>query len=246
MSEARARFPWGLTLAVIPALVLLLSLGAWQVQRLHWKEGLIAEARRAATVPAGAPAAVLGSANPEFMKVSLTCPGLAGAPFIELQTIHDADPGVRLISVCRHPGYEQALLVDRGFVSGSLSARPAEQADATPVEIVAEVRLTPPPGAMAPPPEGRHFYARDNVAMARVLGVQGPVSPWTFYALNASNPDWPALQPSAPPAAFSNNHLGYAMTWFGLAIVLVGFYIAMLRRRPRAPTPAGDTGKSST
>ena len=37
--------------------------------------------------------------------------------------------------------------------------------------------------------------------------------------------------PSAPPAAFSNNHLGYALTWFGLALALVGFYIVLLRRK---------------
>ncbi|HAJ02034.1 MAG TPA: Surfeit locus 1 family protein, partial [Brevundimonas sp.] len=44
-------------------------------------------------------------------------------------------------------------------------------------------------------------------------------------------PGWEALQPSAPPAAFSNNHLGYALTWFGLALALAGFYIALLRRK---------------
>ena len=37
--------------------------------------------------------------------------------------------------------------------------------------------------------------------------------------------------PSAPPAAFTNNHLGYALTWFGLAVALIAFYGALLRRR---------------
>ena len=48
-----------------------------------------------------------------------------------------------------------------------------------------------------------------------------------------------AGSPVAPPAAFSNNHLGYALTWFGLAITLVVFYAALLLRRYR-PTPSKD------
>ena len=38
---------------------------------------------------------------------------------------------------------------------------------------------------------------------------------------------------SAPPAAFSNNHLGYALTWFGLALGLFGVAGAMVLRRFR-------------
>ena len=41
----------------------------------------------------------------------------------------------------------------------------------------------------------------------------------------------------SPPPAFSNNHLGYAITWFGLALGLVGVYVAMLRlRRQKDPS----------
>ena len=64
-------------------------------------------------------------------------------------------------------------------------------------------------------------------------------SPWTLFALTSSNPEWLALKPSAPPAAFANNHLGYAITWFGLALALAGVYIALLRRKLR-----GDPQKS--
>ena len=57
----------------------------------------------------------------------------------------------------------------------------------------------------------------------------------TLYALTSSNPEWLALKPSDPPAAFSNNHLGYAITWFGLALALLGVYVALLRRKPGGP-----------
>lgn len=234
----RARFPWGLTIASALLFALLLFLGAWQVQRLQWKEGLIARAETAAKSPPADLASVLAADNPEFRKAALVCPGLATAPYVELQTIQEGQPGVRLISACRHPGHDRTLLVDRGFVADAISARPPVSASADPVRLTAEVRKTPAPGPMALAAEGRRFYARDNAAMARTLGVEGPVSPWTLFALDSSNPGWLALQPSAPPAAFNNNHLGYAITWFGLALALAAFYIALLRRKLNPPSVA--------
>lgn len=242
------RFPWGLTVVCALAFALLVSLGVWQVQRLQWKQGLIDRAGAAASLAPEAPAAVLGREDPEFRKIALTCPGLATAPFVELQTIHDGQAGVRLISACRHPGYAQPLLVDRGFVAETVSARPPVSASEAPVRLVAEVRETPAAGPMDVAASGRRFYARDNAAMAKVLEVGEAVAPQTFYALTSSNPEWAALQPSAPPAAFSNNHLGYAITWFGLAVALAGFYIALLRRKPALKQPrsaSGATGKTA-
>jgi len=99
-----------------------------------------------------------------------------------------------------------------------------------PLSILVELRRTPAPGAMAPPPAATRFYARDNAAIADMLGVARP-SDFTLFALASTNPELEGLQPSSPPAAFANNHLGYVMTWFGLAIALVGFYAAMVRRR---------------
>lgn len=235
-------FPFGLTLLAALAFALLSGLGVWQVQRMQWKNGLIARAEAAAAALPEAPAYVFGADDPEFSKVSLICPGLATAPFVELQSIHDGQPGVRLISACRHPGYGRTLLIDRGFVAAGISARPPVSASGTPVQLVAEVRSTPAPGPMALPPEGSRFFVRDNAAMAHALGLTEPVAPWTLFALTSSNPEWRALQPSAPPAAFSNNHFGYALTWFGLALALVGFYIVLLRRKLslRQPRPASE------
>lgn len=246
MAETRVRFPWGLTIATALALALLLSLGVWQVQRLQWKERLIAEAEVAAKASPQPLSGVLAAAAPEFRKAIVVCPGLASAPFVELQTIREGQVGVRLVSACRPDGSDATFLIDRGFVADTISARPSVAPSQTPIEVTVELRHTPPPGPMAAAASGLHFYARDTVAMARALGVAGPVAPQTLYALSSTNPDWPALQPSAPPAAFSNNHLGYVLTWFGLALALLGFYIAMLWRTLRPPAPAGDTEKSSS
>jgi surfeit locus 1 family protein len=226
------RFPWGLTVAVVPALALLIALGVWQVQRLAWKERLIDAAEAAAAQPPAPLATVLALHAPEFRKVVVTCPGLETAPFVELQSIHDGEAGVRLVSACAPRDFPAVFLIDRGFVADGISARPPVSPSTLPTTVLAEVREVPAPSGMAPPPSNGRFFARDSAAMARALNV-ADVDPNTLYALTSSNPGWAALRPTAPPAAFSNNHLGYALTWFGLAIALVGFYVALVWRRMR-------------
>lgn len=234
------QFPWILTVFAIPALVLLIGLGVWQVQRLHWKEGLIAAADAAAAEPPAPLAEVLSQARDggdlEFRKAILVCRGLATAPYVELQTIHDGAPGVRLISACRPEGQAFSLLIDRGFVADGVSARPRVIETTLPLVVIGEFRTFSRPGPLTPSPTNGRFYGRDTEAMAKALHAAGPVRPEAVYALTRTNPEMGALQPSAPPAAFSNNHLGYALTWFGLAIVLIGFYAALLRRRVKKAT----------
>ena len=233
------RFPWLLTLLTLPALALLIGLGVWQVQRLQWKEGLIAQADAAETAAPAPIGTVLSAADPEFRKAVIVCPGLATAPFVELQTIHDGVAGSRLISVCRAQGQDKSFLIDRGFISDESKDRPGVVASSLPLSLVAELRRTPRAGGgMTPAPADNRFYARDSAAIAKVLGADNP-SEFTLFALSSTNPEIAALDASAPPAAFVNNHLGYAMTWFGLAIALVGFYLALVWRRMR-PEPLKD------
>lgn len=225
----RARFPYGLTVVAAIAFAVLCALGVWQVQRLQWKNHLIATSDAVASLP---PSDIeTGFRRGEFARVAMDCPGLATAPYVELQTIHDGEAGVRLISACRPVNFPLAVLVDRGFVSEAISARPPVAATTVPTRIEGQLRQPAPPGPMALPPEGNRFFARDHMAMAEALGVRPDVMAMMVFATITSNPEWKALQPSAPPAAFSNNHLGYALTWFGLALALAGFYIVLLRRK---------------
>lgn len=237
MMEIR-RFPWGLTLACGLALIILLGLGTWQVQRMGWKRNLNAQAEAAALRPPRPLAEVLAEVtaehSPEFSRVIVECPGLATAPYVELQSIHGGEAGVRLISLCQPERFGFAFLVDRGFIADPISARPPVAASDVPTRIEAQWRTPPPSSRFAPPPGNGRFYARDRAAMARALNAEVPVDEPTLFAITSSNPDWDALQPSAPPVAFSNNHLGYALTWYGLALTLVGFYIALLLRRTRS------------
>ncbi|MFA4893457.1 SURF1 family protein [Brevundimonas sp.] len=226
----RSRFPWGLTIVCTLAFILLVLLGVWQVQRMQWKEGLIAEAGAAAKHPPVPLPSGQRTDLPEFQTVILDC-DFQASQRVELQTIQDGVPGVRLISGCG------GRLVDLGFISEEISARPpftqyrAPRLSGSYPTIIAEVRNTPAPNSFALPPEKGRFFARDNRAIAAILGVPPDRASQTLYAVTSAFPGFGALQPVAPPPAFSNNHLGYALTWFGLALALAGFYIALLRRK---------------
>lgn len=229
------RFPWVLTVLSAVLFAALVSLGVWQVQRMQWKERLIAAAEAEAAMP------VVGLRRPEdladFRRLEISCPGINSARFVELQTIQDGQAGVRLISVCIPYETNMVLLVDRGFVAETISARPPVEPSDQAVMLVGQFRTVPKPGLFSPPPPGpgERFLVRDEAAIAEYLEA-GPVA-GTVFALTSTNPEWRALQPSAPPVALSNNHLGYAITWFGLALALAGFYIALLRRKPSLKQP---------
>ncbi len=234
IARASKPFPWLLSLGALILLAILVSLGVWQSQRLVWKEGLIRAADSAAEAEVLPLAKALQLDNPEFRQVLLTCPGLAKAPFVELQSILDGQSGTRLVSAC-HEVSGRIILVDRGFIPAEVSERPAVDPDDTmPSVIHGVLRQVPAPSPLTPPPSNGRFYARDTEAMAMALKVEGRVESLSVYALSAVSPDFPALVPGAPPVAFSNNHLGYALTWFGLAIALIVFYGVLLRRRLNA------------
>ena len=143
-TEATRRFPWGLTIVCALAFALLCSLGVWQVQRMQWKEGLIAEAEAAATHP---PVPVMQVYKPrhEFRSVIIDCPGLATAPFVEMHTIENGEVGVRLISACALPSKPFVTLVDRGFVPESISARPPVTPSTTPTRRGCCTGMSSPP-----------------------------------------------------------------------------------------------------
>ena len=87
MTDAKRRFPILLTLFVAACVVFLCALGTWQVQRMGWKEGLIAEAEAAARTPPQPLAAVLAAADPEFRKATFVCPASfpSGGSFMRFQ-----------------------------------------------------------------------------------------------------------------------------------------------------------------
>ena len=236
--ERPGRFPIGATLATAVALALLVALGVWQLQRLKWKEGLLARITALQAAPAQPLEPELNAAahgrDVDFTRVRVSCPGLASAPFLQLYGLKDGQPGYRLISACPVDSDRyRTLLVDRGFVGDDVGARPpVDRADQAPVAITGILRVPDKPSFVTPAnkPQANRWFWRDAAGMARALAAPQP-APVFLYAETSSNPGFRALQPAPLPASIPNRHLEYALTWFGLAAGLVGVYAAGLLKR---------------
>lgn len=232
-SGKRARFPIGLTVTVAICVAIQVGLGLWQMQRMAWKQNLLGrvEALKAAPAIAAGPALALGG-DLDYRRVELDCAGLATAHYVEMHAVRDGDAGSRLISACAvQAGPYRSVLVDRGFVADTISARPPVVASTAPLHVVGVLRSSERRSFVAAPDDvarGR-FYTRDAGLMAKALGAAAP-APLFLNAETPTNPEWPALIPAPLPTDIPNNHLQYALTWFGLAVALVGVYAAMLLR----------------
>jgi surfeit locus 1 family protein len=246
------RFSVGLTVATAIAMAILIGLGVWQLQRLKWKEGLLAHVAALQSAKARPVDPVLDALaqgrDVDFTRVSVTCPGLASAPFVELYGIRDGQAGVRLISACPVASARyRTVLVDRGFVADTISARPPVDAGSTaPVDLVGVLRVPERGNVVTPKNLPGRWYTRDAAAMARQLQAPSP-APLFLMAETATNPDWKALVPAPLPIDIPNNHFDYALTWFGLAAALACVYVADLVGRifRRSGDRFGDENSTS-
>src|SRR5471032_576453 len=101
---AATGFPVGLTVAAAIAFSILIALGVWQLQRLKWKVALLADIAQAEAAPAQPIEPVLDALalgrKRDFVRVKVTCRGLARAPALELYALRGGEIGSRLISSC--------------------------------------------------------------------------------------------------------------------------------------------------
>src|SRR5215475_17096 len=104
------------TVFTVPAVLLMLGLGVWQVYRLHWKEALIAERTERISAPAVAlPGPDADAGNLEYRHVTLSG-----------EFAHDKEIFLGARSMNGNPGYHvvtpfrmsdgRTILVDRGWI----------------------------------------------------------------------------------------------------------------------------------
>jgi surfeit locus 1 family protein len=237
-------------LCTLAGLVLLIGLGVWQVERLHWKEDLLAriDARIHAPPVALPPAsewAVLAATDYDYTHVRASgrldpsrtafifrgASGIPGAP---------AGPGYWvMVPLVRADG--SAILVNRGFIAVDRKERRAaagaERAAAGETTVTGLLRPPESRGLFTPAdnPDKGEWYTRDPGAIAAALHLDRAAP----FSIDEDAHAAPPGEPAGGATVFDipNNHFGYALTWFGLAAALAGVFGVFAARRLRAPVP---------
>jgi surfeit locus 1 family protein len=204
---------------------ILIGLGVWQLQRLAWKEAILAgiEARLGAP-----PAALPDRPDPlrdRYLPVAVTG-RFTGEDIDVLASRKQVGAGFRVVAAFETAGGRR-ILVDRGFVTDDARDAPRAATDATVTGTLhwpdETDRFTPPPDPVA-----RMWFARDVPAMADALGTE-PV----MVVARLPTGDGIAPMP-VDTAGIPNDHLNYAITWFSLAAVWLGMTgLALWRIRRR-------------
>jgi surfeit locus 1 family protein len=234
----------GPTVCALTGVAILTGLGLWQLDRRVWKENLIATvtgrlARAPEDLPPRASWPRLTPEADEYRRVRFLAEFLDG----EEALIYSAGSAFR--PDVRDPGYwvfaparlssGSIVLVDRGYVPPERKD-PASRAQGAPhgaVEIVGVMRWPETRGLFTPADDLKTnvWYLRDPVAMAAAKKWDAAAP---FY-IEQEQPVPPGGLPLPGKLAVNlpDNHLQYAITWFGLALGLAGVYGVWLTGRLR-------------
>lgn len=202
---------------------ILVGLGIWQLQRLAWKEAILAEitAKIAAAPVALPPPPVEETEATRYLPVTLSG-RFTGEALRVLVSRKEEGPGVRVIEVLETPDGRR-VMVDRGFLP---EARKDEALKAGEVSLTGNLHWPDEVDSFTPPPDPKAglWFARDVPAMAEALQAE-PV------LVVAKTETGDGIEPvPADTAGIPNDHLGYAIQWFGMAAVWLGMTVYLLWR----------------
>ena len=237
---AAERRSWrGLLLPAVLAFAVLMALGTWQLKRKAWKEGLIATLTTRLTAPPLAlppPASwlTLDRASNEYRHVAFNAHFETGQDALVYATASAFRPDVEASGL----GYwvlaparladGSLVVVNRGYVPKDLVMSGLSAAD----QISGNVTIT---GVMRWPDERHWFTPADDPAHnqwfsrdpAAIAAAKGWAHASPFYVEQESPippGGWP--QPGKLVVRLRNEHLQYAMTWYGLALALVIMFVS--------------------
>lgn len=211
----------GPLLVGVIGVLILISLGVWQLERLSWKEAKIAaiEAMLVQT-PVTLPQVVTMEAD-RYRGVTLTGRYTGEAAF-KLDSLADRGPGKRVIAVFATPEGRR-VLVDRGIWLDGTIATPGLAHDAV---VAGNLDWPQEADSYTPPPDQKTglWFARDVAAMAAALRTEPTL-------IVARVPTGDGIIPvPLDTSAIPNDHWQYAMTWFSLAIVWFVMTVFLLWR----------------
>ncbi len=219
------------TLFLVVSLPILLWLGTWQLQRLEWKLGLIEQMEARLDAPAIAITDADPGTDDEFRRYRVSGTFQDGVEFHWLATSETYGIGYLVFSPFTLEDGRR-VIVNRGFVPGPLKDAMADRLGGA-ANFDAIARIPEKPGSLdaANDVTANIWFTRDTAAMADLAGG-GDFLP-VYLEVIGDVPDaaWP--KPGAAKVTLVNNHLDYALTWYGLAVVLVVIYLVFHRSQGR-------------
>ena len=229
------------TIFAIIGMTILIGLGIWQLDRKVWKENLIAAmTARLTAPPEDLPPredwARLTPQREEFRRVGFSAEFLPGREALVYSAGSAFRPDVKgpgywVFAPARLSGGD-SVIVNRGFVP--LDRKDAAMAVlAGSVDIVGIMRWPETRGLFTPADD-----LKDNIWYLRDIAAMAAAKHWTNVAPFYVEQESPAPAGGLPKLGklainLPDNHLQYAITWFGLALALAGIYLVWLMRRLR-------------
>lgn len=225
------------SLLTLAGLAILIGLGTWQLNRKGEKDALIAQLEaRAQAAPTSLDDAIARWREGDAEYLRVTVRGVLDhskerylyAPHQRYGTGYDVFVPLLV------EGDGRYLWVNIGYVPEQLkdpSSRPAGAGDEA-VELIGRVRLSAKSGTFTPDNDvaRNQWYWRDLGGMHASAFDPGQAGLIPFFlevesGANDKNADeWP--KPGASKVTIVNRHFEYALTWYGLALTLIGVYVA--------------------
>lgn len=218
---------------------MLASLGVWQLHRLAWKRDLIERVEQRVHAPPVAPPGreqwpQVNAANSEYLHVEVRGRYRHDRETL-VQAVTERGGGFWVITPFDTvDGY--VVLVNRGFVPPTHrdpATRPRGQTEGV-TTVTGLLRLSESGGAYlrSNEPAADRWYSRDVAAIAAARGLTD-LAPYFIDADGSGRPGGAAPIGGLTVVTFSNNHLQYALTWFGLASMVAGGAFLVLRQEWR-------------
>ena len=228
------------TAAALLALGVLLALGTWQLQRKAWKDDLIA--RIAARV----------HASPVELRPDISIFLLGDLQYLRVSAHgtfhHDKERYVYAptpsglgwhVYTPLEIGPGAFVWINRGFVPDARKSPASRSEGLVPglVEVTGLIREMPTPGLFTPSNDVARnlWYWPDLVAMQQSAFPTGPGGPSYYpFTIDAdAQPEPPGGLPKGGVTRLDlpNRHLEYAITWYGIALTLIGVYLAFAASR---------------
>jgi surfeit locus 1 family protein len=211
---------------------ILVSLGVWQVQRLGWKQDLLA--RIEAEISAD-PVPLAQALEPEFRRYApVTLTGQFGDAHIRMLASRKSTGAVYRIIRPFEVADGARVLIDTGWQPQAAAVAGAPQ-----VRLTLSGNLDAPNEAdgftPAPDTAANIWFARDVPAMAAALGTDPVLVVLRAAPQTVSDSDWGVTPWPVDSAGISNDHLQYAITWFALAAIWAAMSTYFVLRTRRSP-----------